>query len=258
MSDQNIGPADLFRLHGRTALVTGASRGIGATAARVLDAAGARVVLVARDAARLADVAGTLAHEPVVLPADLLNEDSCDRLPGRAKEAVGGVDVLVNNAGLHRPAVATELRVDDWEAVNALNLRAAFLLARGFAGEMAGRGWGKVINVASVMGLVGDVGASAYIATKAGLLGLTRALGTEWAAQGVTVNALCPGWVDTEMVDQLKGNPAFERRLLRRVPVRRWGRTEDLAGALLLLATPASDFMVGQAIVVDGGLTTSW
>jgi NAD(P)-dependent dehydrogenase (short-subunit alcohol dehydrogenase family) len=168
------------------------------------------------------------------------------------------VDILINNAGTHAAGEAMELAPDVWDEVQNVNLRSAFLLARGLAPAMARRGWGKIVNMASVLGVVADVDASAYVASKAGLLGLTRALGTEWAGRGITVNALCPGWIDTDMVSDLRSRDSFDRRVLRRTPAGRWGRADDLTGALIFLSSHASDFMVGQTLIIDGGLTASW
>ena len=175
-----------------------------------------------------------------------------------ARAAVDHVDVLINNAGMHAPGPAISLDADDWDRIQAVNLRSAFLLCRGIAPAMAAVGWGKIVNISSVLGLVGDIEAAPYAASKAGLIGLTRALAAEWAASGVGVNALCPGWIETEMVKGLRANEAFDRRVRHRTPVGRWGRPADLSGSLLFLASPASDFMAGQTLVVDGGLTASW
>lgn len=245
---------ELFSLRGRRALVTGASRGIGVTVCRVLDAAGAQVVLVARDAGRLEQLASELRNDPIVLLADLLESDEAVRVAGQA----GPVHVLVNNASLSEPARALELTLDSWDRTLSLNLRSAFVLTQALAPGMIGAGWGKVVNVASVMAFFGDAYATAYAASKAGTLGMTRSLAVEWARAGVCVNALCPGWIDTDMVADLRADERFEKRVLRSVPMHRWGTPADLAGAVLFLAAPASDFMTGQALVVDGGLTAGW
>jgi NAD(P)-dependent dehydrogenase (short-subunit alcohol dehydrogenase family) len=250
--------SSLFRLDGFTVVVTGASRGIGAHASQILDAAGARVVLVARDERRLQDVARGLLHDPVVIPADLAREDGVSALLDELACRVDYVNVLVNNAAVHIPGRATELKMESWDLVQRLNLTVAFELTRGLAPGMAEGGWGKIVNVASILGLVGDRLASPYVAAKAALLGLTRALGTEWAKQGIGVNALCPGWVSTDMTVDLESDVRFNKRIASRVPAGRWGTCEDLTGALLFLCTRASDFMTGQSLTIDGGLTASW
>ncbi|GAB3359476.1 SDR family NAD(P)-dependent oxidoreductase [Amycolatopsis echigonensis] len=251
-------PARLFDLTGRRAVVTGASRGIGARAAQVLDAAGAKVALVARDKNRLQDVAATLGNESLVLPADLSLPDTAERLAAELDERWGGTDILVNNAGLSRPGPATALPTKDWDDVMAVNLRGMFTLTRCLAPGMLDRGWGRIVMVSSALGLVGEAQAAAYVSSKSAVLGLTRSLAVEWAPKGVTVNSLCPGWVDTDMVSDLLADPRFHRRAMRRIAVGRWGEPPDLDGALLLLASPASAYLTGQAIVVDGGLVAGW
>lgn len=250
----NADVSQLFSLEGRRALVTGASRGIGAAIARVLDAAGAQVVLVARDGELLERLASDLQHDAVVIPADLLSAAEATRV---AREA-GTVHVLVNNASLSESMPAAEVTLESWDRTLSLNLRSAFALSQALAPGMIGAGWGKIVNVASVMAFLGDMYSAAYAASKAGTLGMTRSLAVEWARAGVRVNALCPGWIDTDMVAELRADERFERRVLRRVPMRRWGTPQDMAGAALFLSTPASDFMTGQALVVDGGLTAGW
>jgi NAD(P)-dependent dehydrogenase (short-subunit alcohol dehydrogenase family) len=252
----NIGK--LFSLEGRNALVTGASRGIGSRLAQVLDAAGARVVLVARDRGRLDELASGMHNDPVVLPADLMSAEEAREVAAEALRAVGRVDVLINNASLQRASAATDVTLEDWDATMSLNLRSMFVLAQALAPGMLDQQWGRVVNVASVMAFLGDTHAAAYAASKAGTLGLTRSLAVEWARSGVTVNALCPGWIDTDMVADLRADERFERRVTRSVPMRRWGQPQDMDGATLFLASPASDFMTGQAVVVDGGLTATW
>ncbi|NMI00190.1 SDR family NAD(P)-dependent oxidoreductase [Pseudonocardia acidicola] len=249
---------ELFGLAGRRAVVTGASRGIGARAAQALDAAGAQVALVARSERELRDVAATLDNEPLVITADLAQDDAAERVAGEITAAWGGTDILVNNAGLSRPAPAVELAAADWDAILTLNLRSVFTLTRALAAGMLERGYGRVVNIGSVLGLLGEAWAAPYAASKAGLNGLTRSLAVEWAAHGVTVNTICPGWVDTEMVADLRRDPRFDKRVLRRVAARRWGVPSDMDGALLLLASPGASYLTGQTVVVDGGLSAGW
>jgi NAD(P)-dependent dehydrogenase (short-subunit alcohol dehydrogenase family) len=249
----------LFSLEGRTALVTGASRGIGARMATVLDEAGARVALLARDERRLEAVAATLKRNPLVVPTDAADEVSLRAAGELVLSELGGrVDILVNNAGMSRPTRATDVALSDWDRVLDVNLRSAFVLAQALAPAMIAAGWGRIVNVASVMGHLGDTHGASYAASKSGLIGLTRSLAVEWARRGITVNALCPGWIATDMIEELRANPKFEERVMGRVPMRRWGKPEDMDGALLFLSSDASAFMTGQSLVVDGGLLASW
>jgi NAD(P)-dependent dehydrogenase (short-subunit alcohol dehydrogenase family) len=194
----------------------------------------------------------------VLISGDLQEARHCREVIQKAVDELGGIDILVNNAGIHVPGAAVDVPSSDWNLVQDVNVRSAFLLARGLAPRMIKNGWGKIVNVSSVLGSVGDVDSAAYVTSKAALLGLTRALGTEWARHGVTVNALCPGWTTTDMVDELHRLESFDRRVRDRTPARRWGTPDDLAGAIVFLSSPASDFMVGQALVIDGGLSASW
>lgn len=247
-----------FDLSGKIAVVTGASRGIGASIARALDRAGANVALVARDAAALGDVASGLEHRSVCVQADLSDPDVIPSVATRVSESLGDAHILVNNSAANVPGSVGDLDGETWDHVNGLNVRAPFLLAQAFAPPMIERRWGKVINVGSMVSFVGDSHASPYITSKAAVLGLTRALAVEWASHGITVNALCPGWIETEMTAPLQADERFDRRVTRSVPMRRWGRPEDLDAAVMFLAGPGSDFMTGQSLVVDGGLLASW
>lgn len=251
-------PATPFDLTGRTAVVTGANRGIGAAAARALDAAGARVVLCARDDVLSKAVAATLTNDPVVISADLATEDGVQALLDAIRVGVDRVDILINNAGVHIPTAALDMESEDWAHQLQVNLTSAFLLARGLAGPMCERGWGRIINVASIFGIVGDVSAAAYATSKSGIIGLTRGLSAEWAPKGVTVNAICPGWIATDMTMAFRSSESLDRRVRRRTSIGRWGEPEDLAGPFVYLASPGSGYMTGQTLVVDGGLTACW
>lgn len=248
----------LFGLTGRTALVTGATRGIGESIAQALDGAGARVILAGRDRERLEQAAGALQHDPIVLTADLQSPDGPADLAREARAAAVTVDVLVNNAGASWNEPLSTVDDESWARTIQTNLTSAFILTRELAPPMAERGWGRVVNVASVMGLVGDVHSSAYAASKGGMIAMTRSLAAELGRRGVTVNALCPGWVETDLVSELHSDQRFEQRVVRRTPVRRWGVPADMSAAAVFLSSPGAAYMTGQALVVDGGLTATW
>lgn len=245
----------MFDLSGRTALVTGASRGIGARAATTLDRAGARVVLAARDRGRLEELAKTLHHDPRVVDVDLAHPDGPEELLANLP---ADIDLLVNNAATHTPGLVSDVRMSDWDLVQNLNVRATFALIKGLAPGMRARGYGKIVNIASILGVVGDAGAAPYVSSKAAIIGMTRAVAVELAPEGIGVNALCPGWIETDMVGPLKQMPGFDKRVTRRVPLGRWGDVADLDGPLLFLCSAASDFVIGQTLVADGGLLSSW
>lgn len=252
-------PSSLFDLTGRTALITGAAGGLGTVFAHALAGAGAAVALVGRrpePLARLAaDVAAASGRPAVALAADVTDEAAVHALVGAATAALGPVDILVNSAGINirRPGVDYDLA--DWQRVLQVNLTGPFLCARAFAPAMLARGWGRVINVSSMLGQVGLAERSAYTATKGGLLNLSRTLALEWAGRGVTVNTLAPGPFMTELNRPLLDNPAAYQAFVDRIPLGRWGEPDELAGPILFLASPASSFMTGAVLTVDGGWT---
>ncbi|HEY8547430.1 MAG TPA: glucose 1-dehydrogenase [Acidimicrobiales bacterium] len=247
-----------FDLSGRVAVVTGASRGIGAGMARALDEAGARVALVARGAEALAEVAKDLAHDPIVVPADLTDPDAPARIVGEVHEQAGRLDILVNNSGVCPVRPSVDVPLEEWDDTLALNLRAPFLLAREAAKVMLPAGGGKIVNVASVIAMAADAWAAAYTSSKSGVVGLTRSLALEWARKNIQVNALCPGWIETDLTSAMRDDGRLEQRVLAAVPQRRWGQPEDLSGALIFLCSSASDFVTGQTLVADGGLLAGW
>ncbi len=249
--------ADAFRLDGRTALVTGASRGIGRQAALTLGEAGARVVLAARTKEELAAVAAAAraagAPEAVAVPTDVTDEAAVEAAVAAAVAATGRLDVVVNLAGGSRfaaPVAAT--RTPGWDKAVAVNLRSVFLTSRAALPYLP-RG-GSIVNVASIAAFRSSPGLAAYGAAKAAVVAFTRTLAVEAAPLGVRVNCLAPGWVRTELTRALWSDPERSRAIEAQIPLGRWADPEDLAGPLLLLASDAGGYLTGMTLVADGGL----
>ena len=250
----------LFDLTGSVALVTGSSRGIGRALADGLAGAGATVVLNGRDVERLertrAELAGRFGAGRVHAYAfDVTDAAAVDRAVAGVEAEVGPVDVVINNAGVQHRVPLVDLEVADWRRVLETDLTAAFLVGRAAARSMISRGRGKIINIASVQSDLARPGIAPYTAAKGGLRTLTRAMAAEWAHSGVQVNALAPGYLATEMTQALVDDEAFTAWVVGRTPAARWGTTADLVGPTVWLASSASDFVNGQTIFVDGGMT---
>ena len=249
----------LFDLTGRTALVTGSSRGIGKVLAAGLAAAGADVVLHGRDAAALAAAAREIEDAGATgvrtVSFDVTDAVAvADAVPA-LDELTGGIDILVNNAGIQRRAPFLEFTLADWDALVAVNLTSAFLVGQQVARGMVTRGRGKIINIGSVQTQLGRPGIAPYAATKGGIGMPTKGMCADLAPQGICVNALAPGYVATELTSALVEDEAFSAWVRGRTPAGRWGRVEDLVGTAVYLASSASDFVHGQIIYVDGGMT---
>lgn len=247
---------ELFSIAGRTAVVTGASSGLGARFAAVLAAAGATVFAAARRADRLAEVAaGNPRIRPVV--CDVSRDDDRIRLTETALADTGRLDILVNNAGMAGAVRAADENADDFAAVLAVNLVAPFHLARLMAEAPRPEGDRSIVNVSSILGLVSaaPLGGASYAASKAGLIGLTRELAGQWGPTGVRVNALAPGWFESEMTDELFADARSSDWVRRNTMLRRPGAGSELDGALLFLASDASSYCTGQVLVIDGGWT---
>jgi NAD(P)-dependent dehydrogenase (short-subunit alcohol dehydrogenase family) len=251
----------LFDLTGKNAFVTGASRGIGRSIAVALAEAGADVALVARSEDGLAETASAVVsagRKAFVIPADVTRQEAVGDAVAAAIDQLGHVDVVVNNAcGSNFMVGFRDLRLAGWEKLMRLNLDSAVYVCHAFAGHLLDRGQGSVINVASVAGVASSPLLSPYGAAKAGLISLTKSLAVEWGGDGVRVNALCPGWTATELNRNLWADPTAGPATVANVPMRRWGRAEEMAGPAVFLASDASSFMTGQVLIVDGGQTVS-
>ncbi|HEX2252599.1 MAG TPA: 3-oxoacyl-[acyl-carrier-protein] reductase [Thermoanaerobaculia bacterium] len=245
----------MFRIDGRTALVTGASQGIGAAAAKALAARGARVVLAARTAERLEAVAGEItaaggrAH---VLELDVARPESFGERLATLPEEVAAIDVLVNNAGITADNLLARMSLEDWRRVLEVNLTGAFALTKEMLRGMMRRRWGRVINVSSVVGMMGNAGQANYAASKAGLIGLTKSLARELGSRSITVNVVAPGYVATAMTDRLGESAAKE--LQQAIALRRLGTVDDVAAAIVYLASEEAGYVTGHVLNVSGGL----
>lgn len=251
----------LFDLTGKTALITGASRGIGREIAVAMAAAGADVALLARSEAGLAETAQAVSEhgrKAFVLRADVTQQEETAAAVSSAIEQLGHVDIVVNNAGGSNFMVPfADLRLPGWSKITRLNLDSAVYVLHAIAPHLLGRGSGSVINVASVGGIGGAPFLAPYGAAKAGMVSLTKTLAIEWAPNGIRVNALCPGWTATELNRNLWENNADGGATVASVPMRRWARAEEMAGPAVFLASDASSYMTGQVLVIDGGQTIS-
>jgi len=235
-----------FDLSGRTALVTGANTGLGQAIALGLAAAGADIVAVGRSAPT-----ETALH---AIPADLSTTAPIADVVAKARDAVGDIDILVNNAGIIRRADSLDFSEEDWDAVIDTNLKTAFFLSQAVARTWVGAGrGGKILNICSMLSFQGGIRVPSYTASKSGLAGLTRLLACEWAAKGINVNGIAPGYFATNNTEALRADEGRNRDILARIPAGRWGDPSDLAGAAVFLASDASAYVHGTILTVDGG-----
>ncbi|MGQ4436376.1 MULTISPECIES: SDR family oxidoreductase [unclassified Streptomyces] len=246
----------LFDISGRTALVTGSSRGIGLALAQGLLEAGCTVVLNGRDGGRLTKAAAELSDDVHTAAFDVTDGPSVAAGIRDVEERVGPLDILVNNAGMQLRAPLLEFTDSDWHRIIDTNLTSAFLVGREAARRMTERGHGKIINICSLQSEVVRPGIAPYAATKGALKMLTKGMCADWGPSGVQVNGLGPGYIETELTQPLVQDEEFSAWVRKRTPAGRWGRTEDLVGGVLFLASPAADFVSGQILYVDGGMTS--
>jgi 3-oxoacyl-[acyl-carrier protein] reductase len=231
----------------RTALVTGASRGIGRACARALAESGARVVLAARDRAKLEEASAKIPGSTWV-EIDLASPDSIKAAFAKA----GKIDILVNNAAITKDGLALRMKKDDWDAVIATNLTGAFLAIQQVLHPMMKERWGRIINISSVVAEAGNPGQANYVASKAGLIGLTKSLAQEMASRNITINAIAPGFIDTDMTAAL--SPELKENMLSHIPLKRFGKPEDIAAAVKFLASEDAGYITGHVLNVNGGM----
>lgn len=250
---------DLFRLNGRRALITGGAKGLGKIMATALAQAGADVVIASRTLsecqAAADEIAKSTSRKAVAIAADVTKDADVQRLVEESQKAVGPIDILINNAGINIRGNCQDLSEKDWDDVINVNLKAPFLCARALGPKMCERGWGRVINMGSILSVIGIPGRAPYASSKAGIQNLTRVLALEWAGKGVTVNNICPGPFATDMNLSLLNDPVKYKAFVDKIPMGRWGELHEIAGAALFLASDASSFVTGSSLFVDGGWT---
>lgn len=246
---------DLFRLDGKVAIVTGATRGIGRAAAVGLAEAGADVVVLgnARAPEETQKAITKIGRRCLAFQGDLIDKAFRDKVVDETLATWGHVDILVNNAGTTVRTPAVDFADADWDRVIDVNLTAVFRMCQRVGREMLRQGSGKIINMASLQSFTGGITIPAYAASKGGVAQITKALANEWARKNVNVNAIAPGYILTELTQPLYDDPVRSKEIIDRIPVQRWGRPEDMKGAVIFLAAPASDFVHGHIMLVDGG-----
>ena len=242
----------MFDLTGKSALVTGASGGIGGEIAKALYAAGAKVALSGTRVEPLQALAAELGERAFVCPANLSDPASVEALPKAAVEAMGAVDILVNNAGITRDNLFMRMSDEEWASVIDVNLTASFRLMRGVLRGMMKARWGRIVNITSVVGQTGNPGQGNYAAAKAGLVGMSKSLAYEVASRGITVNCVAPGFIATAMTDKL--NDEQKAKILTQIPAGRMGTPEEIAAAVLYLASPEAGYVTGATLHVNGGM----
>ena len=242
----------MFNLTGKTALITGASGGIGAAIAKALHAAGATIAISGTRQAVLEELKAQIGDNVYVLPCNLSNAEDVEKLIPAAEAAMGGLDILVNNAGITKDGLAMRMKDEDWQSVIDVNLTSNFRLCRAAMRGMMKKRWGRIVNITSIVGVTGNPGQVNYVASKAGVIGLTKSLAQELATRNVTVNCVAPGFIATPMTDVL--NEKQNEAILGRIPAGRMGGPEDIAAAVIYLASEEAGYVTGQTLHVNGGM----
>jgi len=251
---------DLFNLQGKVAIVTGGNGGIGKAIARGLASVGADIVIAARNEAKTAeavgDIHGKFGTKVIGIRVDLQQEEQIRNLAAKTVESFGRIDILVNNAGTNIRRLPQDYEAAEWDEVLDTNLRGAFLCSQAVYQGMKTAGGGKIINIGSMTSIFGGAKLAAYGTSKGGIVQLTRSLAVAWAPDNIQVNAILPGWIDTELTRQARKELAgLEERVINRTPIGRWGEPDELAGVAIFLASRAADFVTGVALPVDGGFS---
>jgi 2-dehydro-3-deoxy-D-gluconate 5-dehydrogenase len=245
---------ELFDLTGRVAIVTGANTGIGQGLAIALGEAGADVALVGRTPAEeTAERVRAAGRRAAIIAADLSSIAPVQEIVDHTLAELGAIDILVNNAGIIRRADSLEFSEEDWDSVIDTNLKSVFFLCQAAARRMVAKGRGKIVNIASMLSFQGGIRVPSYTASKSGVAGLTKLLANEWAGKGINVNAIAPGYIATNNTAALQADQVRNRQIMERIPAGRWGQPSDLAGAVVFLASDASDYIQGHILAVDGG-----
>ena len=242
----------MFSLTGKTALITGASGGIGAAIAKALHDAGAAIAISGTRVEVLEKVKAEIGERVHILPCNLSKAEDVEKLIPAAEAALGGLDILINNAGITKDGLAMRMKDEDWQSVIDVNLTSNFRLSRAAMRSMMKKRWGRIINITSIVGVTGNPGQVNYVASKAGLIGMTKSLAQELASRNVTVNCVAPGFIATPMTDAL--NEKQKEAILTRIPAGRMGGAADIAAAVVYLASDEAAYVTGQTLHVNGGM----